>query len=120
MTSGDRIVIAIVAVAAIVSWPVVRMAAGAGPADTVVITGPSLIRRLPLDSSERLVVNGVKGAVTVVVRNRSVHIVEADCPDQSCVHQGRIGSRGQTIVCAPNGVSVWIGGGEDAPDAVVR
>lgn len=35
----------------------------------------------------------------------------ADCPDQLCVHQGKISHRGETIACLPNRVTVRVTGG---------
>ncbi|MDY3250306.1 MAG: NusG domain II-containing protein [Candidatus Choladocola sp.] len=50
------------------------------------------------------------------------YMESADCPDQLCVHQGRISANGEMIVCLPNRVVVQVGSeerDEDAPDAVV-
>ncbi|HAD19883.1 MAG TPA: hypothetical protein DCF42_05740 [Lachnospiraceae bacterium] len=48
-------------------------------------------------------------------------MIEADCPDKLCVHQGKIHAKGETIVCLPNKVVVSIRGGEDSSvDAVVK
>ena len=35
----------------------------------------------------------------------------ADCPDQLCVHQGKISRKGETIACLPNRVTVRVTGG---------
>ena len=50
------------------------------------------------------------------------YMESADCPDQLCVHQGRISRKGEMIVCLPNRVVVQVGSeepDENAPDAIV-
>ena len=39
---------------------------------------------------------------TIVVHNHQIHIEEANCPDQVCVHEGWKSKPGQTIVCLPH------------------
>lgn len=57
---------------------------------------------LPLDSKY--------GHNKLVIENDSVRMLEADCPDQVCVHTGPISKPGQTIVCLPNRVVIEITG----------
>ena len=40
----------------------------------------------------------------VVISDGTVHMEEASCKNQICVHQGIINASGQMIVCLPNGV----------------
>ena len=46
--------------------------------------------------------------VTVEVKNRSVRVINSDCPDKICEKTGFISSSAQTIVCLPNRISVRI------------
>ncbi|HEY5517405.1 MAG TPA: NusG domain II-containing protein [Coriobacteriia bacterium] len=119
MTRGDRIVVAVVAVLAIAAWPLASMATG-GDAAVAVISGPYATYRVPLDAARRLDVRGLHGTVTVVVGAGSVRVAESDCRDHLCVERGAIAAAGMAIVCAPNGVTVRIGGRADAPDALIR
>ena len=119
MTRGDRIVVAVVAVLAIAAWPLAGMAAGQDAA-VAVIVGPGATYRVPLDAARRLDVAGLHGTVTVVVGAGSVRVTESDCRDHLCVERGAIDAPGAAIVCAPNGVTVRIGGRDDAPDALIR
>nr|WP_276939246.1 NusG domain II-containing protein [Helcococcus sueciensis] len=51
-----------------------------------------------------------------------VKIIEASCPDQLCVKQGKIGQVGQLIVCLPNRLVVEIkanNAGNDDIDNIV-
>jgi hypothetical protein len=120
MTRADRIVIAIIAVAALVSWPV---AVSAGPAEAmrVAIAGPGGVTTRDLDSDEVLTVVGARGDVVVRIADGAVAVTEADCPDHTCVRTGRISAPGSVIACVPNGVIVRIEGGDlDELDARVR
>lgn len=119
MTGGDRMVIAVVAALAIAAWPLAGMAAG-GDSAVAVITGPNATYRVPLDTPRTLELTGLESAVTVVVEGGSVRVTESGCRDHLCVQRGAVGSAGDAIVCAPNGITVRIGGRADAPDALIR
>lgn len=47
------------------------------------------------------------------VSDGQVTMIEADCPDQLCIHQKAINLRGGTIVCLPNKVVMDIVDGEE-------
>jgi hypothetical protein len=119
VTRGDRIVIAVVVVLAIAAWPLAGMAAGSDAA-VAVVTGPSATYRVPLDTPRTLQVAGLESTVTVVVKDGSVRVAASGCRDHLCVQRGAVGAAGDAIVCAPNGVTVRIGGRADAPDALIR
>lgn len=61
---------------------------------------------------------GVGGCV-VSVTSDGVYVKKADCPDKLCVGQGRITKAGQSIICLPNRVSVYLTGEKAEVDAVV-
>ena len=50
---------------------------------------------------------------TVEIAPGKIRVLEADCPDQICVHQGWIETGVTPIVCLPNSLSIQI---TDAPD----
>lgn len=119
MTSGDRIVVAIVVALALLEWPASVLATGGFAVQKVVtVTAPGHSYAVPLSAERTIDVHGLEGTVTVVVDGGEVAVTEAACPDHICVRQGRVGSG--AIVCVPNGVTVRIGGGPDALDAQVR
>ena len=74
---------------------------------------------MPLNENATLVVDSSAGENTVVVEDGTVRVSEADCPNQDCVHQGRISNAGQQIVCLPHKlvVSIVDGSGDDSGDA---
>lgn len=60
----------------------------------------------------------------ILIADASVQMIYADCPDQICVHQGRISSGGATITCLPHRVTVQVHGADQAddegPDVIVN
>ncbi len=42
------------------------------------------------------------GENVVCIENGSINISSADCPDQTCVHMGKLKNEANPIVCLPN------------------
>lgn len=74
----------------------------------------------PLDEDREIPVYDTN---VCVIKNGTVCMKSADCPDQICVNTKPIHSRAASIICLPNKVSVEIVGGNadtEEPDALVR
>lgn len=69
------------------------------------------------ESYEFTVISEDGGSNTVEVRNGSIGVVSADCPDGLCVGMGFIGAKGMPVVCLPNGLMIVVEGGEGDVDA---
>ena len=56
------------------------------------------------------------------IKDGEVNMIEADCLDKLCMHQGPAKEQGQTIVCLPNQVILEIVGNaqEDQIDSMVQ
>lgn len=81
-----------------------------------------------VDTNEysRIDLSRVKEAYDIIIETRlgrnvihveqgAIAITEADCPDQICVHQGRLTGGGVPIICMPHHVVINIeGSGIDA------
>jgi len=65
----------------------------------------------PLHTDRTVSVSGPCGNMLVEIRDGKVRVKEAHCPNQLCVKEGWI-SKG-VIVCLPNKVVVFVGGGHD-------
>ena len=76
-----------------------------------------LIATLPLTEDTTYEVSGEYKNV-FEIKNGEVRIIETDCPNHQCEKAGSISHTGQSIMCAPNGVSATITGGEADIDAV--
>lgn len=120
MTRWDRILVIVIALLAVAAVPVTTALAG-GVGDRVVITGPHGRTVLPIDVARRATVDGVLGPVEVVVEDGAVRVAGSSCPDRLCVRSGPVAAAGHAVVCAPNGVTVVVGGDDRGVlDAVVR
>jgi hypothetical protein len=120
MTRADRMLIAIMAVLAIVAWPLAAARANGG-ADAVVVTGPEGTSTLSLHEDCELEVDGDLGSVTVRILDGRVSVVQSGCPDMTCVRSGPISAPGSVVACVPNGVVLRVeGSGDDVLDARIR
>ncbi len=79
------------------------------------------VRRIRLGAGVNETIT-LEGAVTntIVVEPDGVYFASSDCPDQVCVHTGKLTRAGQTAVCLPNRVVVRLIGARDTVDAVVQ
>lgn len=83
----------------------------------VVKVGGEVIQTVQLSPEEtplRFSVQGKQGLAVVEVSGEKIRMLEADCPDQICVKRGWISSAGESIICVPNEIVIYI----DAPTAV--
>lgn len=46
----------------------------------------------------------------IVIRDKKAYVLSSDCPDKSCVHQGKIDRVGEAVICVPAGVVLRIRG----------
>ncbi len=66
---------------------------------------------LALSEDRELTVEAADGGQNrIEVKDGSVAIVEADCPDKVCVKTGRISEPGGVIACLPHGLIVYVEG----------
>lgn len=82
--------------------------------ETLVVTTPegSCAYSLGEDLSFEIVSNGI--TLTVVIENGEAYVLHSSCPDGICRASGRISQSGETILCAPAGVTLSVkGGGSD-------
>lgn len=120
MTRADRILITVLALAALVAWPLAAASAG-DSAGSLRVSGPSGTSVVSLDEDTVLTVAGEVGDVVVVVESGAVRVAESACADHVCVKTGSVSAAGAVIACVPNRVVVRVGGGEpDGLDARVR
>lgn len=56
----------------------------------------------------------------IVVKDETIGIVEADCPDQVCVHEGFLSKPGETSVCLPHKVMIEVRADDSADPDIIR
>jgi hypothetical protein len=85
-----------------------------GTGELVAVRGQETSWQLPLAGPEKTIeVQGPLGKTVVKVGRGEAQVISSPCPDQICIHSGRITKRGQGIICAPNHVSVQVLGKGD-------
>lgn len=57
----------------------------------------------------------------MVIKNGSVSVSEADCPDKHCVNKGSICRENETIICLPHKLVIKITGSDNkGPDVIAE
>lgn len=74
--------------------------------------------RYPLSEDREIPVKTDAGTNLIVISGSEVYMAEADCPNRLCVLSGKIRYSGESIVCLPHKVIVYIAGTEEGLDAV--
>jgi len=76
-----------------------------------------VVNVLPLNQDTELVLEEPAGEYAgkniVVIQDGRVHVEEADCRDQICVHQGEKSQVGDTIICLPHRLVITVVGEEE-------
>lgn len=57
---------------------------------------------------------------TIEIKDGRIRMLEAECPDKTCVHMGWLESGTLPIVCLPNHLSIEFTDGRNDIDAVVK
>lgn len=73
---------------------------------------------LSRDNRFELENNGIK--LTVVIRNGEAWVEKSGCADGVCINSGRISRAGQSIICAPAGLVISVGGGGSDDDILAQ
>ena len=72
--------------------------------------------RYSLSAAGRYELNG--GTNVLKIEDGKAFMDSADCPDKVCIHQGKIGKAGETIICLPNRLTVTVAGSGDVEGIV--
>lgn len=56
---------------------------------------------------------------TILIKDNTIKMIDADCPDSLCIYQGKISKVGQSLVCLPNKVMIEIKGDFVEDDDVI-
>ena len=65
-----------------------------------------IAHELPLDRDGSLTVTTSLGTNVVIVEGGAARMLEADCPQGTCLHQAAIARPGQQIICLPH--KLWV------------
>ena len=77
-----------------------------------------LVRTVSLDNDDKFTIKNGDSYNIIRIKDGKISVVESDCKNQICVHQGEIDSSLLPIVCVPNGLVIRVRDGEQDIDAV--
>lgn len=123
LTRADKLLITVLVLLSLlgVAYPFLADRPSAVALAAVSVNG-QIVRTIPLDGRrEDFRLQGVGGFNQIEVDGSRIRIVDADCPDRLCVHQGWISRVPQMLVCLPHRVVIRIVGGSTMNvDSIVR
>ncbi len=109
MKKGDRLIIIIVAAVAIIALVITMMTvsdANNKVASITVDQNPYIT--LPLNKDTTVTIATKYGSNTIEIKDGSVKVISADCPDKICVQTKAAQKVGDIIVCLPHRLIITI------------
>lgn len=128
VTKRWLIVIGLLVLASLIAIPMMRSTTKGNQTATIRLN-QDIVQHIDLASvleSYQLKGDAPNGGYNVIdVRPGEIEVIEADCPDQICVHQGAISDGAEPIVCLPHKLVIEIGPTVEeelkpTPDAVTK
>lgn len=125
MRKNDFWLILVLLVLAAGSWFLFRSDSTARDKVLVVRKDQQVLQRIELKkvtSETKLIIPVEHGEMVIAYDREGGRVLSSPCPDQVCVHQGKITRSGQTIACVPEKVLVTIttAAKENDHDAILR
>lgn len=125
MRKNDFWLILVLLVLAAGSWFLFRSDSTARDKVLVVRKDQQVLQRIELKkvtSETKLIVPVEHGELAIAYDREGGRVLSSPCPDQVCVHQGKITRSGQTIACVPEKVLVTLttAAKENDHDAILR
>lgn len=125
MRKNDFWLILVLLVLAAGSWFLFRSDSTARDKVLVVRKDQQVLQRIELKkvtSETKLIVPVEHGELVIAYDREGGRVLSSPCPDQVCVHQGKITRSGQTIACVPEKVLVTLttAAKENDHDAILR
>ena len=111
MRKNDFWLILVLLVLATGSWFLFRSDSTAKDKVLVVRKDQQVLQRIELKkvtSETKLIVPVEHGELVIAYDKDGGRVISSPCPDQVCVHQGKITRSGQTIACVPEKVLVTL------------
>ena len=86
--------------------------------EILVVTTPAGSTEYRLSEDREIVLTSRDVTLTVCISDGEAYVVESNCRDGVCKNSGRISRAGETILCAPAGVTLTVRGGDGDVDFV--
>ena len=116
---GDIIVIAALLLLSVVIFVSSLPAQSKETAVAVVSVDGEEYARYPLSEDTQVTIEQDGHTNTIEIKNGAVRVISANCPDNTCVHQGFISKGSEVIVCLPAKLTITLEGAESQLDSVV-
>lgn len=98
-------------------------AASANGTHAIIYVNGKKYKTIPLSEhhgTDTLTIRTSSGYNTILIRDEEIAIIDADCPDQVCVHEGFLKNPGQTSVCLPHKVMVEVQANDASDPDIIR
>ena len=116
--AGDIVIISGVLLLALAVFLLFLIPSLAEDAVTLEISCNNETELYTLNEDRELVFKSGGYTLKISVKDKKVWVRESDCPDNTCVHTGKIDRSGQMIACVPAGITLRITGEEAEYDFV--
>ncbi|MEO0069568.1 MAG: NusG domain II-containing protein, partial [candidate division WOR-3 bacterium] len=83
------------------------------PAESCIVQSTDGVAVVSLPRDTILVLAGPVGKTLVEIKGRRARVKSSDCRNKLCMRMGFIDRAGQTVVCVPNRVVLWLKGKGD-------
>ena len=115
MTKADLVLIGILLLTGLTCLLAVRLLVQKDGAKVRILSDGQLYGTYRLTGDQEIPIQKEGEVVNILkISDRKAKMIQADCPDQLCVHQRARCRQGETIVCLPNKIVVEIDGEQDA------
>lgn len=115
MKKNEILIIAGILFVALLSFLIIEFTKEEGAYVVVTVDGVE-IDRYSLEFEGEYSLNG--GTNILCIKDGEAYLVDANCPDKLCVHQGAIDKSGETITCLPNKLVVTVYGADNNVELV--
>lgn len=102
----DILLILLIILVAAGAWILHEALKDAGTGVAVIRVNGAIEGTYPLSEDREISINN--GSNILQIKNGKAKMIEADCPDQICVHQKAVSANHENIICLPNKVIVEI------------
>ncbi len=109
MTAGDKVLVLFFLIISVTMLIVLDVYQKPGSFVKIESNG-TLIFKIKITENRELNITGPVGNTHISIRDKSVRVIDSDCPEKICVKTGKIRNAGEFIVCVPNKVVVKIQG----------
>lgn len=110
MRKNEIIIIVVIAIITILSIYVMNFSSNPNQKNVLITVDNEVYKNIPFDmqTHETYIVETSHGSNTIYIEHGVVKVIEANCPNQVCVHTKGASNVGDMIVCLPHKLVVEI------------